>query len=75
MRRGENRLTLEVNVRAEARKGHWAAIMERFPIIVYGDSQVTAEHRALEALQLLLYRHAESVETMSDYLTARGVSH
>jgi hypothetical protein len=71
----ENRLTLEVNVRVEAREGHWAATMERFPITVYGDSQLAAEGRVLEALQLLLLRHAHSAESLSKYLTARGVSH
>lgn len=73
MNRG--RLTLDVNVRVEAREGHWAAAVEQFPIMVYGDSQLNAENRAMEALTLLLSHHAESSQTMSAYLTMRGVSH
>lgn len=75
MRSSENRLTLDVNVRVEAREGHWAAAVEQFPITVYGDSQSSAENRAVEALMLLLSHHAQSGETLSTYLTARGVSH
>ena len=75
MRSSENRLTLDVNVRVEVREGHWAALVEQFPITVYGDSQLNAENRAIEALMLLLSQHAQSAETISTYLTARGVSH
>jgi hypothetical protein len=68
-------LTLEVNVRVEAREGHWAATVEQFPVTVYGDSQQAAENRALEALTMLLGRHMESPEVLSNYLSARGVLH
>ena len=72
---GGSHLTLEVNVRVEAREGHWAAILEQFPITVYGDSEQAAEQRALDALTLLLSRHAESAATLANYLTTRGVAH
>jgi len=71
----EGRLTLDVNVRVEAREGHWAASMEQFPIMVYGDSPQSAEHRALDALMMMLTKYAGSASTLSEYLTARGVSH
>jgi hypothetical protein len=68
-------LTLNVNVRVEAREGHWAAVVEQFPVTVYGDSQSKAEERAIEALALLLSHHAESAAELSKYLTMRGVAH
>ena len=66
---------MDVNVRVEAREGHSAALVEQFPITVYGDSQALAEERAVEAVMILQSGHSDTAENLGNYLTDCGMSH
>ncbi len=68
-------LSWELGVSVEEREDCYAATTRPFSITAYGKTDEEAEERALSAIKLLLESHAETYETLVDFLNRMGIKY